>query len=72
MCKQLLIPGAEYGPDSPREWAAWFSASRKPLHKHYFIRRRNGGSDERRNLRFMHAECHRQHHTGGHERAKKT
>lgn len=70
LCEQPLISGAEYEPDSPREWTAWFSASMKPLHKHHFIYRRNGGSDERRNLRLVHAECHRQHHAGDHERAK--
>ncbi|MER7404543.1 HNH endonuclease [Streptomyces sp. NPDC000070] len=32
--------------------------------------RRDGGSDERRNLRLVHAECHRRHHAGDHERAK--
>ncbi|MFF0221052.1 group II intron reverse transcriptase/maturase [Streptomyces sp. NPDC004629] len=71
LCKQPLISGAEYEPDSPREWAAWFSASMKPLHKHHFIYRRDGGSDERSNLRLVHAECHRRHHAGDHERAKK-
>ncbi|MFE2511554.1 HNH endonuclease, partial [Streptomyces naganishii] len=56
--------------DNPREWAAWFSASMKPLHKHHFIYRRDGGSDERTNLRLVHADCHRQHHAGDHRRAK--
>ncbi|AKZ57758.1 HNH endonuclease domain protein [Streptomyces ambofaciens ATCC 23877] len=70
LCKQPLIPDAEYTPDNPREWAAWFSASMKPLHKHHFIYRRDGGSDERTNLRLVHADCHRQHHAGDHRRAK--
>ncbi|MEJ8647667.1 group II intron reverse transcriptase/maturase [Streptomyces sp. MS1.AVA.3] len=70
LCKQQLILGAEYEPDSPREWAAWFSASMKPLHKHHFVYRRHGGSNETKNLRLVHAECHRQHHAGDHERTK--
>ncbi|TSB18518.1 group II intron reverse transcriptase/maturase [Streptomyces benahoarensis] len=70
LCKQPLILGAEYESDSPREWAAWFSASMKPLHKHHFVYRRDGGSDETNNLRLVHAECHRQHHAGDHERTK--
>lgn len=70
LCKRALISGAEYEPDSPREWAAWFSASMKVLHKHHFIYRRNGGSDERTNLRLVHAECHRQHHAGDFRRAE--
>ncbi|MFF1790591.1 group II intron reverse transcriptase/maturase [Kitasatospora sp. NPDC058243] len=67
--KQPLISGAEYEPDSPREWAAWFAASMKPLHKHHFIYRRDDGPDTRTNLRLVHAECHRQHHAGDHRRA---
>ncbi|MER5659925.1 HNH endonuclease [Streptomyces mirabilis] len=43
----------------------------KPPHKHHLIYRRDGGSDERGNLRLVHAECHRRHHAGDHERAKK-
>lgn len=64
LCKQALIAGAEYEPDSPREWINWFSASRKMLHKHHLTYRRNGGTDERNNLRLVHSECHRQHHAG--------
>ncbi|MGW3829824.1 group II intron reverse transcriptase/maturase [Streptomyces microflavus] len=70
LCKQPLIPGAEYEPDSPREWAAWFSVSMKPLHKHHFVYRRNGGSDDGTNLLLVHAECHRQHHAGDHRKAE--
>lgn len=62
LCKQALIAGAEYEPDSPREWIDWFAASKKMLHKHHFTYRRNGGTDERNNLRLVHSECHRQHH----------
>nr|WP_281291962.1 group II intron maturase-specific domain-containing protein [Streptomyces tailanensis] len=64
LCKQALIAGAEYEPDSPREWMNWFAASKKMLHKHHFVYRRDGGSDERTNLRLVHADCHRQHHAG--------
>ncbi|MEV6777456.1 group II intron reverse transcriptase/maturase [Streptomyces syringium] len=70
LCKQPLISGAEYEPDSPREWAAWFSASMKSLNKHHFVYRRDGGSDERKNLRLVHAECHRQHHAGDKKRTE--
>lgn len=70
LCKQPLIPDAEYEPENPREWAAWFSASMKPLHKHHFIYRRDGGSDEQTNLRLVHAACHRQHHARDHRRAQ--
>lgn len=62
LCRQALIPGAEYEPESPREWIAWFAASKKALNKHHFVYRRDGGSDETKNLRLVHAECHRQHH----------
>ncbi|WP_217167081.1 group II intron reverse transcriptase/maturase [Streptomyces sp. AC512_CC834] len=64
LCKQALIVGAEYEPDSPREWINWFAASKRTLHKHHFTYRRDGGTDERNNLRLVHSECHRQHHAG--------
>ncbi|PCG83469.1 group II intron reverse transcriptase/maturase [Streptomyces sp. WZ.A104] len=69
LCKQALIVGAEYEPDSPREWINWFAASKKMLHKHHFTYRRDGGTDERTNLRLVHSECHRQHHAGDGRRA---
>ncbi|MES4892317.1 hypothetical protein [Streptomyces sp. NPDC096012] len=50
LCRQVLIVGAEYEPDSPREWINWFAASKKMLHKHHFAYRRDGGTDERNNL----------------------
>ncbi|MGW2207573.1 group II intron reverse transcriptase/maturase [Streptomyces sp. NPDC001774] len=62
LCQQALIAGAEYEPDSPREWINWFAACAKMLHKHHFVYRRDGGSDDGRNLRLIHAECHRQLH----------
>ncbi|MGW2374200.1 HNH endonuclease [Kitasatospora sp. NPDC001683] len=72
LCKQALIAGAEYEPDSPREWINWFAASKKMLHKHHFTYRRHGGSDERNNLRLVHSECHRQHHAGDGKRTTST
>ncbi|MFI6287617.1 group II intron reverse transcriptase/maturase [Streptomyces sp. NPDC051018] len=62
LCREALIEGAEYEPDNVREWIAWFSASRKLLHKHHLVYRRDGGTDARANLRLVHADCHRQHH----------
>ncbi|MEU3430550.1 HNH endonuclease [Streptomyces gardneri] len=38
------------------------------LHKHHFIYRRDGGTDERNNLRLVHSECRRQHHAGDGDR----
>lgn len=62
LCGQALIVGAEYEPESPREWIDWFDAMKKRLHKHHFAYRRHGGSDEVKNLRLVHSECHRQLH----------
>ncbi|MGQ4601638.1 group II intron reverse transcriptase/maturase [Nocardia sp. R6R-6] len=62
LCNQTLIAGAEYEPDNPREWINWFAATKKTLHKHHFVYRKNGGSDDKNNLRLVHAACHRQHH----------
>jgi RNA-directed DNA polymerase len=59
---QALIAGVEYEPDSPREWINWFAASKKMLHKHHFVYRRDGGSDDRTNLRLVYSACHRQLH----------
>lgn len=70
LCRQALIPGAEYEPESPREWIAWFAASKKALNKHHFVYRRDGGSDEKKNLRLVHAECHRQHHANDGKRSR--
>ncbi|OCC11544.1 group II intron reverse transcriptase/maturase [Streptomyces sp. PTY087I2] len=68
LCGQALIAGAEYEPDSPREWIDWFDAMKKRLHKHHFTYRRHGGPDESKNLRLVHSECHRQHHAGDSDR----
>ncbi|MFD6438143.1 group II intron reverse transcriptase/maturase [Streptomyces venezuelae] len=62
LCGQALIVGAEYEPESPREWIGWFDAMKKRLHKHHFAYRRDGGSDEVKNLRLVHSECHQQLH----------
>ncbi|MFE0379839.1 HNH endonuclease [Streptomyces inhibens] len=45
---------------------------RERLHKHHFTNRRNGGSDESKNLRLVHSECHRQQHAndGGKQTAE--
>ncbi|WP_461009394.1 HNH endonuclease signature motif containing protein [Streptomyces capparidis] len=32
---------------------------KKRLHKHHFIHRRHGGSDESENLRLVRSGCHR-------------
>jgi RNA-directed DNA polymerase len=64
LCRQALIAGAEYEPDSPREWIEWFAASKKILNKHHFEYRREGGTDATTNLRLVHADCHRQLHAG--------
>ncbi|QHA09481.1 group II intron reverse transcriptase/maturase [Streptomyces broussonetiae] len=72
LCKQALIVGAEYEPDSPREWINWFAAKKKALNKHHFTYRRDGGTDERANFRLVHTECHRQHHAGDGKRAATT
>ncbi|MFG2209668.1 HNH endonuclease [Streptomyces sp. NPDC048638] len=42
----------------------------KLLHKHHFVYRPNGGSDDGTNLRLVHAECHRQHHAGDHRKVE--
>lgn len=68
LCGMALIDGAEYEPDSPREWINWFAASKKMLNKHHFVYRRDGGTDQRTNLRLVHTECHRQHHAGDSKR----
>lgn len=70
LCRQALIPGAEYEPESPREWIDWFAASKKALNKHHLVYRRDGGSDEKKNLRLVHAECHRQHHANDGKRSR--
>ncbi|AXL88761.1 hypothetical protein C4J65_10800 [Streptomyces sp. CB09001] len=62
LCGQALIVGAEYEPESPHEWIDWFDAMKKRLHKHHFTYRRDGGSDEVKNLRLVHSECHQQLH----------
>ncbi len=69
LCRQALIVGAEYEPDSPREWIEWFAASKKMLNKHHFEYRREGGTDEKTNLRLVHADCHRQLHAGDGKRS---
>ncbi|WP_408995039.1 HNH endonuclease [Streptomyces europaeiscabiei] len=40
------------------------------LHKHHFEYRRNGGSDGRKNLRLVHADCRRQLHAADDRRSQ--
>jgi RNA-directed DNA polymerase len=62
LCEGTLIVGAEYEPDNPRAWIEWFETVVKRLHKHLFVYRRDGGGNDVKNLRLVHADCHRQHH----------
>ncbi|MER8225419.1 group II intron reverse transcriptase/maturase [Streptomyces sp. NPDC094143] len=62
LCGKDLIDGVGYEPDSVREWADWFQANYRTLHKHHLVYRSRGGSDSRDNLVLIHAECHQQHH----------
>jgi RNA-directed DNA polymerase len=72
LCEQALIVGAEYEPEEPRQWIDWFAAQTKALHKHHlFVYRRDGGSDDRTNLRLVHSECHRAHHAADGRRTRK-
>lgn len=64
LCRTDLIHGAEYEPDNVREWVEWFEAKWSRLHEHHLVYRSHGGSDDRNNLRLVHAECHRLHHAG--------
>ncbi|MFJ5817392.1 group II intron reverse transcriptase/maturase [Streptomyces sp. NPDC093108] len=64
ICRTGLIQGAEYEPDNVREWVQWFEAMRSRLHEDHLVYRQHGGSDDRNNLRLVHAECHRLHHAG--------
>ncbi|WP_079038289.1 group II intron reverse transcriptase/maturase [Streptomyces sp. NBRC 110028] len=72
LCRMPLIEGAEYEPDNVRDWVEWFEAMRHRLHEDHLVYRRHGGSDERRNLRLVHAECHRLHHAGDGKRSPET
>ncbi|MGR3933368.1 group II intron reverse transcriptase/maturase [Streptomyces sp. BRA346] len=72
LCEQALIAEAEYEPEEPRQWIDWFAAHKKALHKHhFFVYRRDGGSDDRTNLRLVHSECHRLHHAADGKRTRK-
>jgi RNA-directed DNA polymerase len=59
LCQQALIPGAEYEPQSPREWINWFATSKRQLHKSYLAHHRDSAIDGRERLRLVHAECRR-------------
>ncbi|MEV7960300.1 group II intron reverse transcriptase/maturase [Streptomyces sp. NPDC088141] len=64
LCRKDLIAGAEYEPDNVRDWVDWFEAMRHRLHEDHLVYRRHGGSDDPKNMRLVHAECHRLHHAG--------
>ncbi|MFD3782316.1 group II intron reverse transcriptase [Streptomyces sp. NPDC058612] len=68
LCGQDLIDGAGYEPDSVREWAEWFHAKSRTIHRHHLVYRSRGGSDNTTNLVLIHAECHRQHHAADYQR----
>ncbi|WP_435108496.1 group II intron reverse transcriptase [Nocardiopsis synnemataformans] len=73
LCRTDLIIGAEYEPDNVRDWVKWFEAMRHRLHEDHLVYRRHGGSDDPKNMRLVHAECHRLHHAGdGRRFPKKT
>ncbi|MDH2393864.1 group II intron reverse transcriptase/maturase [Streptomyces sp. HNM0663] len=68
LCGQDLIDGAGYEPDSVREWANWFQAKSRTIHRHHLVYRSRGGSNSTTNLVLIHAECHRQHHARDYHR----
>ncbi|MBT2394622.1 HNH endonuclease, partial [Streptomyces sp. ISL-100] len=70
LCRQVLIVGAEYEPDNVRDWVQWFEAMRHSLHADHLVYRRDGGSDDVKNLRLVHADCHRLHHAGDGRRSR--
>ncbi|MEU0382170.1 HNH endonuclease [Streptomyces cyaneofuscatus] len=51
-----------------REWANWFQAKSRTIHRHHLVYRSRGGSNKTTNLVLIHAECHRQHHAAVHHR----
>jgi RNA-directed DNA polymerase len=61
LCNELLLP-TDGVPQTPEDWAGWFNACKKYLNRHHDQYRRHGGTDDRSNLRLVHAECHRAHH----------
>lgn len=71
-CGHDLVDGDSYEPQSAHEWVQWFTASTRGTHVHHVVHRSQGGSDDRRNLELIHAECHRRHHAvaGGRQTQK--
>lgn len=59
ICDQILIVGAEYEPDNPREWINWFATLKKSLRKQYFVHQQSGGPDGKSGSRLVHATCQR-------------
>ncbi|WP_326769902.1 HNH endonuclease [Streptomyces sp. NBC_01591] len=44
---------------------------RNRLHEDHLVYRPDGGSDDRSNLRLVHADCHRIHHARDYKRPQK-
>ncbi|WP_413797801.1 group II intron reverse transcriptase/maturase [Streptomyces iranensis] len=64
-CGHDLVAGESYEPQSAHEWVRWFTASTRGTHVHHVVHRSQGGSDEKKNLELIHAECHRRHSASG-------
>ncbi|MFD7668628.1 group II intron reverse transcriptase/maturase [Streptomyces sp. NPDC059788] len=64
LCRQALIAGAEFEREDPRFWAEWFWIQLRGggLNRHHLTYRKNGGTDEKKNLILVHADCHQMHH----------
>jgi RNA-directed DNA polymerase len=62
LCRQALIPEAQYEPESTREWIIWFEYSVKRRGRHYLTLRDDSGPSARTNL-LVHSECQRQYTT---------
>ncbi|MBP2405626.1 group II intron reverse transcriptase/maturase [Streptomyces syringium] len=69
-CGHDLVAGDSYEPQSTREWVLWFTAATRGTHVHHVVHRHQGGSDDKKNLELIHAECHRRHHASDHQPRK--
>ena len=67
LCGLDLIAGAEYEPNSVRDWAHWFTALHRTRTTDSLIYRSTGGNNAPSPM-LIHAECHRNHHTAGNQR----
>ncbi|WP_326763447.1 HNH endonuclease [Streptomyces sp. NBC_01591] len=63
LCRKALIAGAEFEREDPRFWAEWFWIQLRGggLNRHHLTYRKNGGTDEKKNLILVHADCHQMH-----------